>query len=184
MPPVGKHSSAWCPAGFHEPSQKIRRTKVSEQHNCCGCCLLQKAQHVQCGCGCPVDTSAEGRNTDRADRRDHAPVGRRQKAQHVQCGCGCPVDTSAEGRSTDRADRRDHAPVGHRQKAQLHSGGTPPAGFHEPSQKNTPHKSVRVTQLLWLLLTAKSPSTQRRDAAPPLPLVLQRGKGGCAFIGK
>ena len=23
------------------------------------------------GCGCPVDTSAEGRSTDRAGRRDH-----------------------------------------------------------------------------------------------------------------
>ena len=27
------------------------------------------------GCGCPGDISAEGRSTDRADRRDHSDIG-------------------------------------------------------------------------------------------------------------
>ncbi len=29
------------------------------------------------GCGCPVDTSAAGRSTDRADRRDSGDIGQR-----------------------------------------------------------------------------------------------------------
>ncbi len=61
-------------------------------------------------CGSPVEISAAGRSTDRADRRDRTYVLRIVLLTRIWLpleGRGSSVKTSAEGRSADRTDRRD-----------------------------------------------------------------------------